>query len=227
MNSVIYNNKELFYVIERKKVKNINMRVKEDDIIYVSASKSVPEKYIKELIEKNAKKFADIIEAKHKKQLSEADLSYVKYLGKKYPLEIIKSNENKLLFENNTFKIYTPDTENHKDILFTILKWKSDECVRLYSDINKQVYNLFCQNGYNVPLASITIKLMKTRWGSCNYVKGKFSMNLRLIDYPYEAIYGVFCHEYMHFIHQNHSKAFYNDLEKICPKYKEYDKYLK
>lgn len=222
MKSIIINEKEIFYIIERKPVKNINMRVK-DGYIYISAGKSVPEEYIRKLIEKNAPKFLQALE----KNNTNTDLSVTKYLGKEYPVEIIESQVEKVIFENNKFTIFTPNKTNRENILFLLLKWKSDKCLELYADLNKKVCNLFRENGYKVPLAVVTIKLMKTRWGSCNYVTGRFSMNLKLIDYPIECIYGVFCHEYMHFIHQNHSADFYKDIEKICPEYRKYDKLLK
>lgn len=227
MKSVIYNGKELFYVLERKKVKNINMRLHEDGTVYISANKSVPEDYIEKILLKNADKFFKASQKLKSRKNNLSNISSTKYLGKEYPVNIIESNENKIVFENDIFNVYTTDKNNRENILFLILKWKSDKCVSLYSDINRRVYELFKNAGYSVPLASVTIKLMKSRWGSCNYIKGRFSMNLRLIDYPSECIYGVFCHEYMHFIHQNHSKDFYNDLEKIFPEYKKYDKLLK
>lgn len=224
MKNIIVNGKKIPYIIERKNVKNINMRVK-DGYIYVSARKSVPEEYIKKLLEKNGTKFSAAIDKL--KTVNKTDLSVTKYLGTEYPVEIIQSKSNKVSFENNRFTVCVIDTNDRENILFNILKWKSDKCVEIYAQLNQKVCNLFRENGYKVPLAVVTIKLMKTRWGSCNYVTGRFSMNLKLIDYPMECIYGVFCHEYMHFIHQNHSADFYRDLEKICPEYRKYDKFLK
>lgn len=225
MESIIINEKEYFYRIERKSVKNINLRIKNDGVIYVSAPKNVPKDYILNLIKKNAVKYSQIIEKN--KSNNKTDISSTKYLGKEYPVKIVESPAFKVTFDNDIFTVFTPDKNDRENILFLILKWKSNKCLEIYADINTRVCNLFRNAGYKVPLAVVTVKLMKTRWGSCNYVTGRFSMNLKLIDYPPECIYGVFCHEYMHFFHQDHSSAFYNDLLKICPDYKKYDKLLK
>jgi len=227
MKSLIINDKELFYVIERKNVKNINMRVKSDGIIYISAKRSIPEECIKNILEKNAGKFSAVIEKLQNQKKKTDNTDFINYLGKEYPVRIIERNNESVDFDKSTFTIYTSDKTDREKILFQILKWKSDKCVEIYSDLNQRVCNLFREHGYNVPLGTVTVKLMKSRWGSCNYVTGKISMNLRLIDYPVECIYAVFCHEYMHFIHQNHSKDFHKDLERICPSYKAYDKLLK
>ena len=227
MKSITVNGKELLYVVQRKSVKNVNMRMKDDGIVYISANNSVPDEYITALIEKYALKFLkqlDTLEEKHK---TDVDISVTKYLGNEYPVEVIKSENENIIFDDEKFMVYTPDTENKDKILSAILNWKSDRCMDIFSDMNMKVCEEFRNSGFTVPLSIVTIKYMKSRWGSCNYVSGRFSMNLRLIDYPIECIHAVFCHEYMHYIHQNHSDKFYKDLEKICPFYKKYDKVLK
>ncbi len=222
MKSIIINNKELSYIIERKNVKNINIRVR-NGIVYISANKSVSEEYIIQLIKHHSEKILKSVD----KTQNVVNTSITKYLGKEYPIKITESHAFKVVFDNEKFTVFSPDKSDEENILFLIANWKSEKCLEIYADINNRVYNKFCNAGYDVPLASISVKLMKSRWGSCNYVTGCFSINLKLIDYPLECIYGVFCHEYMHFIHQNHSVNFYNDLKKIFPDYKKYDDLLK
>ena len=41
------------------------------------------------------------------------------------------------------------------------------------------------------------------------------------------AIEYVIVHEMCHMVHKNHSKEFWNLVQKICPNYKEEDLYLK
>ena len=43
----------------------------------------------------------------------------------------------------------------------------------------------------------------------------------RLIHYPVEFIEYVILHEFAHFVHPNHSRAFYALIEKYMPDYKE------
>ena len=62
MKTINLNGKEISYVIERKSVKNINIRVKSDGVVYISANKTVPEKYILELLEQDKDKIISIIE---------------------------------------------------------------------------------------------------------------------------------------------------------------------
>ncbi len=49
--STIINNNNISYCIERKQVKNINIRIKSDGIVYISANKNISEKMILSVLE--------------------------------------------------------------------------------------------------------------------------------------------------------------------------------
>lgn len=65
----------------------------------------------------------------------------------------------------------------------------------------------------------ITITGARTRFGSCSG-KNNISFSFYLMRFPEEAIDYVVVHELCHIIHHNHSKEFYNEIEKILPDYK-------
>lgn len=227
MKTINLNGKEISYVIERKSVKNINIRVKSDGIVYISANKTVPEKYILELLEQDKDKIISIIEKIKKNQEKvDDDITSTMYLGEKLPVEIIDDCPERVHFDGKKVVVYTLTPKDNQRICDIIWNWKFDQCRNIFIDINIEVYKRFIEAGYNMPLSFITVKLMKSRWGSCNVKSGRFSINLRLMDYPIECIYSVFYHEYMHYIHQNHSADFHRVLNKIYPDYEKYDRIL-
>ena len=65
----------------------------------------------------------------------------------------------------------------------------------------------------------ITIKQIKYAWGSCSSKKN-ITLNLELIKYSQEAIRYVMLHELCHIKYMNHSKDFWNLVEKYMPNYK-------
>lgn len=77
-----------------------------------------------------------------------------------------------------------------------------------------------------VTYGRITIRNQRTRWGSCSD-KGNLNFNCLLMLMPDEIIDSIVVHELCHRKHMNHSKEFYAEIEKVFPKYKECQKWLK
>lgn len=77
-----------------------------------------------------------------------------------------------------------------------------------------------------VTYGRITIRNQKTRWGSCSQ-KGNLNFNCLLMLAPEEIRDYVVIHELCHRKEMNHSAKFWEEVKKVCPKYKEYERWLK
>ena len=96
----------LGYEVERKKVKNINLRIRPDLSVYISAPVNLDKYYIeqfiiskKEWIDKNIKKINEY--SKNRVEEDYTNRSKIKFLGKLYTLEVKISNFDKLIFKDN------------------------------------------------------------------------------------------------------------------------------
>jgi predicted metal-dependent hydrolase len=69
---------------------------------------------------------------------------------------------------------------------------------------------------HGLPFRKMTVRIQKTRWGSCS-AKKTISLNAKLAFLPANLVNYVLCHELCHTLHLNHSRAFWECLEKILP----------
>lgn len=73
-------------------------------------------------------------------------------------------------------------------------------------------YGIFCRQ--------LQIRRMTSRWGSCIPVKGKITLNSRLVEAPIQAIDYVVLHELAHMKYPHHQKSFYEFIAQFMPDWK-------
>lgn len=155
------------------------------------------------------------------KKYVDGELHY--FLGKQYPIKIIISPENTVVFQDDTIVIYAKyDLPELIEVLLE--KWYFTQARAVFQKISIPLTKQMAK--YNVAPKSFTIKKMKTRWGSCSS-KGSVNLNLDLIKLPEGCIKAVILHELCHLVHMNHSKEFYALMTAEMPDWKVWDKQLK
>lgn len=218
--------REILWVLSRKKVKNVNMRIKPDGIVYISASSRVTIGFIEEFIREKSDfifsaldRFSVLSPAPKLPQGDEAYKSgdTFRYFGTDYTLSIIVSPIEDVKLSG---KLILAAVKNEERTGRVLKKFYAEETAKLFADLNKRTYEMFRAKGYNVPFAELQIRSMTSRWGSCHISGGKIVMNSRLALYPEVCAAYVFIHEYAHFIVPNHSKDFYAVVGGLMPDYK-------
>lgn len=210
---LMYKGNIIIYYLERKRVKNINLRIKRSGEIFVSANRYVKQEIIHKFVEKNADKIIEIL-IKHKNTIDlskKKDLSTIKILGKTYLLVFKVDKLNKQInykFEQENFIVYTDRILNNSEkqnLIDILLKQLAHN---VFMKILDEAMPLF--KDYNIEKPHLSIRKMRTRWGSCNYMRKKININLHLLQAPSSCINYVIVHELCHLIYHNHSKAFYD-----------------
>ena len=78
----------------------------------------------------------------------------------------------------------------------------------------------------NLPEFTLKFRKMLTRWGVCNKSSMTVTLNTELITKDVNLIDYVIVHELCHFKHMDHSPAFWNEVAKYYPYYKQARKEL-
>lgn len=198
-------------VIEKKNNKNLYIRVKEDLSILVTANYFTTKNQIEKVLDNNQKYLRKMI---NKRLLEQEKSEHIYYLGNPYDLVFSNLFKDVEISEN---KIYAKDSK-----MFD--KWYKEKIKELFKEHLTQMYSLFEES---IPFPQLRIRQMKTRWGVCNIKSKTVTLNSKLIEYKLEALDYVIVHELSHLIHFNHSKNFWNLVEKYIPNYRQIKTYLK
>ncbi|MDR0627008.1 MAG: M48 family metallopeptidase, partial [Bifidobacteriaceae bacterium] len=67
----------------------------------------------------------------------------------------------------------------------------------------------------------VTLRWMKTRWGSCNSKTGRVCLNLALAALPPRYLEQVVVHELIHLIESNHGPRFVAWMDRMLPDWRE------
>ncbi len=151
---------------------------------------------------------------------------FITILEKKYKLIIKnnKQNENikiKINKDKKYITLYLNKNFSRKQIIEK-LKLYLREFAR---DIITQRVNEICKQE-NIVYNRISIREQKSRWGSCSN-KGNLNFNWKIILAPKNIFNYILTHEIAHLIEHNHSKDFWNIVEKIHPSFENDKKWLK
>ena len=205
MNSFFYkvDDKEYLVEVTHKRIRNIHYRFV-DGVFKVSCPHITP----RSVIVKGLNKFAPKMIARGEKSKPIGE-DYMFLFGSKISLqesgEISFTNGDKLVYKDHI----DLDKKLHKMFL-SILKDK----VAYYS------------SKMGVPLYRVSLRNMKTRFGSNSKKTKSVHFSYVLIHYSHPIIDSVVVHELAHILVYDHSKKFYDVVYKYCPDYDIYRKKL-
>ena len=222
---------ELYY----KKIKNLNLRVRRDGSVMVSAPIGLSQKHIDHFVASRAELILAtrnqmIVEQlkEHQERLPELNhLDQIQLLGIQKTIILCKGNK-RVEEQKDRILIFLPNINEVEIRQKTYLKWRKEQEELWLSRIFLSVYDhYFYETLEQMPLPKLVLREMKSRWGSCRPFQGVITLNRKLIEYPVEAIEYVVLHEFVHYLEMNHSSRFYEQVELRMPDYKKRKSLLK
>jgi len=218
----LINNESLDYQLVKKSKKTLSLKISENGLV-VSAPLFMSEKKINQIVIskiKWIKKKLELIEPQKNKLFIKNRASF-DLLGKEIKITLLDGNNKIEWVDENNLKIFFKDQDDQKKLKTFFIKWLKEIALDYFSQRAYEISKL-----YAIPSNSILLSNAKSRWGTCNS-KTEVRINWRLIQADPYVIDYVICHEFAHLTHMNHSRNFWNLVEKLCPNYKLAENYLK
>lgn len=145
------------------------------------------------------------------------------YLGRNYRLSLTSDQERPLKLKDGRFcldraVIDQGGTKAAKQAFATYFTEKGQQRFR-------DRVSYFAPK-VGVETTGIKVKDMGYRWASCG-ISGWLNFHWKCMMAPPKIIDYIVVHELCHFHHRNHSNAFWNEIDKVMPDFRERKKWLR
>ena len=211
--------------VQRKKVKNLNLRVTQDCCITLSVPYRTSDRQIREFVESKREWIERSIE-RFKDSSNRSDQWFgdggrISVLGN--TCRVVEIDGTKLMcqIDGDTAYITRPPDCTYDEKERYMREW--------YRSILKGILpDLFIKWEMTTGMrcSEYRTRYMKTRWGTCNHRTKVIWMNVRLAEKPLECIEYVVLHELVHTVVPNHGPEFKAYLDRYMPDWKERRKVL-
>lgn len=205
---------EIPVTVMRKRVKNLNLRVRSDGSVALSIPQHLPLLRAREFLERKSGWIAERIRRgaeRDARQLRDGEPP------EGIPLwgELIQLDSDKAGADPATPNQTTPGQVAPVQAGFdqgAIDEFYRTELIRRLPEVVARA-----ERRIGVHATRWSVRVMKTRWGSCTPKTGAIRINAHLAAYPPECLEFVVAHELVHLLEPSHNARFHALLDEFCP----------
>ena len=211
-------------------MKNLNLRIRADGSIHVSAPSGVPLSRIEAFIMANSAMIVRSRERREKRETAApmpenfTDGEKLCFKGKILILRIRAGKKNRAELRENelVLRLRMPEDPESRRKLFD--SWMLKETKQLMEAVCGGLWEKFSPPLRKEP--EIKFRRMRSKWGCCRPDRKIITFNSRLAALPEDCAEYVAVHEFCHFLSADHSPEFYRHLKSFMPDYREKEKVL-
>ena len=217
MKSIMLDNIEIEIV--KKNIKNIHLSVHPP---YGTVRLAVPERMDDQSINNFATSKLNWIKKQREKYKFQDNIAPVEFVsgeshcffGSKYLLNVVETQGKQYAeLKNNEFIVLYVKPNSTAEKRRELIK-------ELYRDNLKLIIPEYIKKWEKIIGVSVNewgIKLMKTRWGTCNIQAKRIWINLELAKKNPICLEYIVVHELVHLLERNHNRRFYELMDKYMP----------
>jgi predicted metal-dependent hydrolase len=208
--------------------KSISLSIRDGDIV-ILAPKRVPDREIHDLMVKRTEwirsKLANQATLPQITERKFVDDDIFLFLGEEYPLRVMDGPRAKAELEEGVFVVHARRAHTQerraRSIRAAFLRWYKEEAEALFTNRTGHYAD---QMG--AAPGRILFRDYKSMWGKCTG-QGEITYNWKLVMAPPQIVDYVIVHELAHLHHLNHSRKFWDCVERVIPDHKVRRKWLK
>jgi hypothetical protein len=138
-----------------------------------------------------------------------------RYLGRQYRLKVKKASKPDVRLIGAYLHVSSPSARP-RDIESRVSNWMRGKAGEQFAR-RLAKWKRWCEH-LGLPETRLVLRNMPKRWGSAHQ-DGRIFLNPELVRAPSSCIDYVIAHEICHLKHPKHDRAFYAELESLCPKW--------
>lgn len=222
MQNLTFQFRELTVEVIYKPIKHCYLRIRSNGNVEISSSPHKNRAELEALINLYYSRLKQKLNKIQSKLLGraapEASLSL---LGVNYPIQqqVGLMASNSIIIDDGVCQIHLFHNATATVQQGLIQTFYQQAAVKLFPELLHQRFAYFADQGYSMP--KLSIKAMRTRWGSYSLHTHRIHLNRALIQLEQRLIDYVVVHELCHLIEQNHSVRFYALMSQFLPNWRE------
>lgn len=139
------------------------------------------------------------------------------YRGDAYRLEFATGPRRSLILHDGLMIVTSPEMPSEDAVRRVIDGWYRKQAFEIVKERSIECHRLMREE--EIPLPPITIRAMKTRWGSYSYQTKRITLNLNLVKAPQSCLDYVIIHELCHIKVRHHGADFWRMVGRYLPDY--------
>jgi predicted metal-dependent hydrolase len=198
--------------------RSVRLKISQNGKISISLPRLAPIYLAKRLLEQSRQQ---VRESLAKTQTNLTPLAHGDLIGKSHRLSISDGPELASRLVDTTLHVTVPSyMAVHTPQVQTYIKQAALKALRKQAGayLNRRLSALAQQHGF--VFSGTRFSNAGTRWGSCS-TQGTISLNIWLMQLPFELIDYVLLHELCHTREMNHSPRFWSQVEALVPNYRQ------
>lgn len=207
----------IFYELTRKKVKNLNLRVRGDGSVAASAPMGISLAQVDAFV---ADRAGWIAQARRRLEARRpGDIRLAALLGRGVPFDVAPAERAAVEARQGRLLLRLPPDWLPEQGLDDFRRQKA---LPVLSRALQLAQARFEEQDISLPpVRKLRLIPMKSRWGSCIPGKGQLALNVHLMKKPFACAEYVAVHELCHLLEPNHGPGFYRLMDQVLPDHRQ------